>query len=97
MLQDVIRLSNVNGSIKTPLKYFLKFLLNIFNGKEFNKPMYSFTLPGFILGTSGLYMSLDFIQTLHHGGSFYFEYTVLMVLLTLVGIIMAFMGVYSTR
>jgi hypothetical protein len=83
----------VNGSIKNLLKYFLKRLLNIFNSIKFNKPLYSFTLPGFILGTSGLYMDFNFAQTLNHGGSFNFEYTILMALLTLVGIIMAFMGV----
>ena len=93
MLQNVTQLSSVNSFIKNPLIYFLKGLLNVFNDMQIDKPLYSFALPGFILGTSGLCMGLDLMQTLHHGGSFNFEYTVLMALITLIGTIMAFMGV----
>ncbi|MFZ2497822.1 hypothetical protein [Methanosarcina sp.] len=60
---------------------------------EFNNPLYYFTLPGFILAACGLYMGFDFAQTLYPIGSFNFESTVLMVLLTLVGAFMAFLGI----
>lgn len=60
---------------------------------EINKPLYSFTLPGFILGAGGLYMGLNLLQTFYLGGSSNFGSTVLMALLTLGGIFMAFMGI----
>jgi len=94
MLQYLIQLSNENSLIKNSIRYYLKFLLNILNNMEINKPLYVFTLPGFILGTSGLYMSFNYVQNFYLDGSFFnLENTILMTLLTLVGTIMAFMGV----
>ncbi len=93
MLKNVIQLSNENRLITNPLRSFLKFLLNVLNNMEINKPLYSFTLPGLILGTIGLYMSINSVRDLYLDGSFFdLESTVLMTLLTLVGTIMAFMG-----
>jgi hypothetical protein len=93
MLQNVIQLSNENSLIKNSLRYISKLLLNTFSNIKINKPLYSFTLPGFILGTSGFYMSLNSVQTLYLDGSFNLENIVLMTLLALIGTIMMFMGV----
>jgi hypothetical protein len=93
MLQNAIQLGHVNRSIKNPLRDFTTVILNIFSNMEVNKPLYYFTLPGFILGTSGLYMTLECVQTFQPEGVFNIEYAVLMVLLTFVGSLMAFTGV----
>jgi hypothetical protein len=94
MLQNVIQLSSENRLIKKPLRHYLKLLLNVSSNMEINKPLYSFTLPGLILGTIGLYMSINSVQDLYHDGSFFdLKNTILMTLLTLVGTIMAYMGV----
>lgn len=89
----MIRVYGVVGSTKNPLKHGLAVLSRIFNDMEFNNPLYYFTLPGFILGTGGVYMGLDFVQTFYLDGTFNFGSTVLMVLLTLIGTFMAFMGI----
>ncbi len=83
----------VNGSTKNPLRHSLTALLNTFKDMEFNKPLYCFTLPGFVLSAGGLYMGLSFLQTFYLGGSLKFGPTILMVLLTFVGIGMAFTGI----
>lgn len=93
MLQNVIQLSNKNSLVKNPLRYYLTILQNILNDLEINKPLYSFTLPGLILGTIGFYLSFNSMENYYHNGSFDLENTLLMTLLTLVGICMAFMGV----
>jgi hypothetical protein len=93
MLQNVIQLSNENNLIKNSLRYYLKSLLNILDDMEINKPLFSFTLPGLILGTIGFYMSLNSMENYYHNGSFDLENTLLMTLLILVGTCMAFMGV----
>jgi hypothetical protein len=93
MLQNVIQLSNENKLMKNPLKNCLNFLLNVLDNMGFNKPLYSFTLPGFILGTIGLCMSINSVQDPYlDGSSFGLKNIILMALLTLVGIIMALMG-----
>lgn len=92
MLQNVIQLSKESSLIKYPLRYHLKFFPNLLSNIDINKPLYCFTLPGLILGTIGLYMSLSSVQDLYLDGSFNLENAILTILLTLVGIIMAYMG-----
>lgn len=93
MLQNVIQSRNESGLIKNSLKHFLKFLFNNLNNMEINKPLYSFTLPGLILGTIGLYMSFNYVEDFYLDGSFDLENTFLITLLTLGGSIMAFTGI----
>ena len=80
---------NTENPIYHGLKVFLKILYDI----EFKKPLYYFTIPGIILGISGLIMGLEFLQIFYRGGSLQFGPTLLMILLTLIGIFMTFTGV----
>lgn len=84
---------DVGCSAENPIKHGLMVLLKILKDMEFNRPLYYFTIPGFVLGTSGLYMGLSFLQTFYLGGSLNFGPTILMILLTLVGMFMAFTGI----
>ena len=60
---------------------------------EYNKPLYYFTMPGLIFAVVGLYMGLTFLRTFYLGGNLDFGPTMLMILLTLVGVFMFFTGV----
>ncbi|MHC1756393.1 MAG: glycosyltransferase family 2 protein [Methanosarcina sp.] len=84
---------DVDCSTENPIKHGLMVLLKIFKDMEYNKPLYYFTLPGFILGAGGLYMGLDFLRIFYLGGSLEFGPTMLMILLTLVGVFMIFTGI----
>lgn len=84
---------DVDGSTEHPLRHGLGVLLKILKDIEFNRPLYCFTIPGFILGICGLYMGLSFLQIFYQGGSLHFGPTILMVMLTLMGMFMAFTGI----
>jgi hypothetical protein len=92
-LQSVTQMCEMNRSAGNSLRHGWSILLNNFNYVEFSKPLYCFTLPGFILIAGGLHMSLNFVQVIYPGGSFDFESAVLMVLLILIGTCMAFTGI----
>lgn len=84
---------DVDCSTENPIKHGLKVLVNILQDMEFRKPLYYFTFPGMILGTIGLGMGLNFLQNFYNGGKLYFGPTLLMILLTLIGLFMAFTGI----
>ena len=84
---------DVDGSTENPVRHGLTVLLKIFKDMEYNKPLYYFTLPGFVLGAVGLYMGLSFLRVFYLGGSLNFGPTMLMILLTIVGVFMSFTGV----
>lgn len=84
---------DINCSKENPLGHGPNVLLNIFNDMEFNSPLYYFTLPGFIIVAGGLYIHLNHVQTFYPDGSFNFEAAVLMLLLTFIGVFMAFTGI----
>ncbi len=93
MLQGVIQLNSKIRVIKTPFKQHLLFLINILSNMESNKPLYSFTLPGLILGTIGLYMSINSVQDSYFNENFdNIKNMILVFLLVLVGTTMTFMG-----
>jgi hypothetical protein len=92
MLQNKIKIYGLDSPTKNTSKHSYGFL-NVFNYFGTNKLLYWFTLPGFVLGVAGLYMGLRFMQAFHHGGSFDLGYLVLAVLLTLIGTLLAFMGI----
>jgi len=83
---------DVDGSTENPIKHGLTVLLKIIKDMEYNKPLYYFTLPGFILAVVGLHMGFTFLRTFYLGGNLNFGPTMLMVLLTIVGIFMCFTG-----
>lgn len=84
---------DVDGSTENPVKHGLTVLLKIVLDMEYNKPLYYFTLPGFLLGAGGFYMGLNFRRNFFLGGSLNFGPTMLIILLTLVGVFMSFTGI----
>ena len=92
-LQNVIQTYGTNRSVVKPLKRAPTAFSKVFNEMGFNKPLYYFTLPGFILVALGLHMGLNFLQIFYFGGIFSFESFALMILLNLVGSFMAFIGI----
>lgn len=84
---------DVDCSTENPMKHGLKVLVNILKDMEFRRPLYYFTVPGIILGTTGLGMGLNFLQDFYNGSRLYFGPTLLMILSTLVGLFLAFTGI----
>ncbi len=84
---------DVDCSTENPLHHGAKVLVNIFQDMEFRRPLYYFTVPGMMLGAVGISMGLNFLQEFYNGGSLRFGPTLLMILLTLVGLFLAFTGI----
>ncbi len=84
---------DVDCSTINPIKHGLNVLVRIMKDMKFNRPMYYFTIPGIALGTGGIYLGLTFLHTFSLGGGLNLGPTVLMILLTLVGISMIFTGI----
>lgn len=84
---------DVDCSTENPFYHGIKVLISICQDMEFNRPLYYFTVPGMVLITIGLYMGLSFLQAFFNGGLLQFGPTLLMMLITLVGIFMSFTGI----
>lgn len=84
---------DVKGSKLNPINHGVKVLVNVLADMELNRPLYYFTFPGIILSTIGLAMGLSFLQDFYHGANMSFGLTLLMIMLTLVGVFMAFSGI----
>jgi glycosyltransferase involved in cell wall biosynthesis len=84
---------DIGSSALNPIKHGVTVLLRIIKDMEYNKPLYYFTLPGLVLGVVGVYMGLTFLRTFYLGGGLNFGPTMLMILLTLVGVFMCFTGI----
>jgi hypothetical protein len=83
---------NTNNSAKNSLKSSLAVRLNNFKKMEFN-PLYWFVLPGLILCSGGLYIGLYLLQNFFLGEKLPFGPTVLMVMISILGMEMAFTGI----
>jgi glycosyltransferase involved in cell wall biosynthesis len=84
---------DVDCSTENPIYHGVKVLVNILQDMEFRRPLYYFTVPGMIIGSIGLGLGLIFLQDFYHGNSLQFGPTLLMILLTLVGLFFAFTGI----
>ncbi len=84
---------DVDCSTENPIKHGLKVLVNILQDMEFRRPLYYFTMPGMLFGTIGLGLGLTFLQDFYNGSSLRFGPTLLMILLTIIGIFLAFTGI----
>lgn len=93
MIQNVAQMCEATRSAVNPLRHGMSILLSTFKDMEFNNPLYCFTLPGFILMTGGLHMTLNLVLTSYTAGNFNFESAIWILLLTLVGIFMSFAGI----
>lgn len=84
---------DVDCSTENPIRHGLKVLINILQDMEFRRPLYYFTVPGMIFGVIGLSLGLIFLQDFYNGKNLYFGPTLLMILLTLIGLFFAFTGI----
>ena len=84
---------DVDCSSENPVSHGIKVLVKVLEDMELNRPLYYFTLPGMVLSVLGLIMGLAFLQDFYHGQSLRFGPTLLMIILTLVGLFLAFTGI----
>lgn len=84
---------DVDCSSENAVVHGMKVLIHILQDMEFRRPLYYFTVPGLIFSTIGLGMGLIFLQDFYNGGSLHFGPTLIMMLLTLIGVFMAFTGI----
>lgn len=84
---------DVDCSTINPIKHGFEVFTMVLKDIEFKKPIFYFTVPGTLLGFVGLCMGIYFLQVFGAGGNLYFGPTILMVLLTVVGIFLALVGV----
>lgn len=84
---------DVDGSSENPVSHGLKVLIKVLEDMELYRPLYYFTVPGMILSIIGLAMGLSFLRDFYLGGRLNYGPTLLMIILTLVGIFMAFTGI----
>ncbi len=84
---------DVGCSKSHPIQHGLRVLMLVLHDVELRRPLYDFTIPGLIFLFVGLTMGFASFQTFFNGGSLLFGPTLLMTLLTLVGVLMAFTGI----
>lgn len=82
------------GHSKThPIHHGIRVLMMVLLDMELRRFLYYFTLPGLVLFTIGATIAVAFLQKFLHDGSLDFGSTLVIVLLTLVGLFMAFVGI----
>ena len=84
---------DVDGSSRNPISQGIQVLTRIIRDIELNKPLYYFTIPGFIIVVVGIVVSLFFIRDYITGKSITMAPTLLMIMVTLAGIFMTFTGI----
>ncbi len=84
---------DVDCSTESPVNHGLKVLVKVLQDMELNRPLYYFTLPGMVFAVVGLGLGLSFMRDFYLGGSLRFGPTLLMIMLTLIGIFMTFTGI----
>jgi glycosyltransferase involved in cell wall biosynthesis len=84
---------DVNCSTENPWSHGLRVLVKILHDMELNRPLYYFTVPGMVFAVIGIGMGLQFLKDFYLGQALRFGPTLLMIMLTLVGSFMSFMGI----
>ncbi len=84
---------DVDCSTENPVSHGLKVLIKVLEDMELNRPLYYFTVPGIVFSVIGLAMGLNFLQDFYQGESMMFGPTLLMIILTLMGMFLAFTGI----
>jgi glycosyltransferase involved in cell wall biosynthesis len=78
---------------QNPVKHGVGVLVAVLKDIELRRPLYYFTVPGFVIGAIGFSIGLKLLQDFYLGTSLSFGPTLLMILLTLLGCFMAFTGI----
>jgi glycosyltransferase involved in cell wall biosynthesis len=81
--------SSTGHTVSHGLRVFMKVLEDI----ELNRPLYYFTIPGMVFSIIGLVIGLSFLRNFYLGGRMMYVPTLLVMILTLMGIFMAFTGI----
>jgi glycosyltransferase involved in cell wall biosynthesis len=81
--------SSTGHTVSHGLRVFMKVLGDI----ELNRPLYYFTIPGIVISIIGLAMGVSFLRNFYLGGRMMYVPTLLVMILTLMGIFMAFTGI----
>jgi glycosyltransferase involved in cell wall biosynthesis len=84
---------DVDCSSENPVSHGIKVLVKVLEDIELNKPLFYFTAPGMVCSVVGLAMGMVFLQDFYQGRGLRFGPTLLMIILTLVGVFMAFTGI----
>ena len=84
---------DVDCSTEHPVSHGVRVLVKVLHDIELNRPQFYFTVPGTVLGMTGIILGLIFLKTFYHGGSLMFGPTLMMIMFTLLGSFMAFMGI----
>jgi glycosyltransferase involved in cell wall biosynthesis len=84
---------DVDSSSEHPIKHGVQVLLKVLHDMELRRPLFYFTIPGFLMMGSGVLMALEFLRVFAYGGSLQYGPTLLMVILTLMGSFMALTGI----
>ena len=84
---------DVDCSSENPVTHGLRVLVKILEDIELNRPLYYFTAPGMICSIIGLAMGMKFLQDFYLGKELMFGPTFFMIILTLIGLFMAFTGI----
>ena len=84
---------DVDCSSENPVAHGLRVLLKILEDIELNRPLYYFTAPGIVFSIIGLAIGMKFLQDFYLGKGLTFGPTLFMIILTLIGLFMAFTGI----
>lgn len=84
---------DVDCSSENPVSHGIKVLVKVLEDIELNKPLFYFTVPGMLCSVVGLAMGMVFLQDFYQGRELRFGPTLLMIILTLVGVFMTFTGI----
>jgi len=84
---------DVNGSSENPVIHGIRVLVNVLKDMQLRKPLICFTIPGSLMTAAGMLMALEFLRSFAHGGGLQYGPTMLMILLTLLGSLMALTGI----
>ena len=84
---------DVDCSTEHSVSHGVQVLVKILHDMEFNKLPHYFTVPGMVVGSTGLVLGLLYLRNFYLGGSLSFGPTLLMIMMTLVGTFMAFTGI----
>lgn len=84
---------DVDGSTKNPVSHGVKVLVKIIKDMELRRPLYYFTVPGFIIFIIGLGLALIFLHDYITGISINIGPTMISVMLTLFGTFFMFTGI----
>jgi glycosyltransferase involved in cell wall biosynthesis len=77
----------------TEVSHGLRIFMKVMEDIGLNRPLYYFTIPGMIISIIGLAMGLSLLHNFYLGGRMMYVPTLLTMILTLMGIFIAFTGI----